>query len=91
LVLSSRNFMSHKHNMIINSHRESALHTFEALAKASNHDSSARDIILTHASACIFSPQETGYAKSSSIHDAGANLGGASLIVNLAKQAIGKD
>lgn len=90
LVLSVRNFMAHKHNMVINSHRETALCTFEALANAANQDEGARDIILNHAAACIFTPQDTGYTKSHS-NDTGTNLGSASLIVNLAKQAVGKD
>ncbi|MFN3826987.1 MAG: hypothetical protein ACK4NR_05105 [Micavibrio sp.] len=90
LVLSVRNFMAHKHNMVINSHRETALCTFEALANAANQDQGARDIILNHAAACIFTPQDTGYMKSQS-NDSSTNLGNASLIVSLAKQAVGKD
>lgn len=62
LVLCSKNFMSHKHNAVVNRHRQNALTTFEALADAAA-DSKLRDVILTHASACIFSPQDTGYSK----------------------------
>ena len=63
LVLYSRNFMAHKHNAVINRHRQNALRTFNALAEASKSDD-RRDIILSHAAACIFSPQDTGYTKS---------------------------
>ena len=61
--LSARNFLSHTHNAIVNKHRQNALMTFKALVDASE-DESDRDVILTHASACIFSPQNTGYTKS---------------------------
>lgn len=63
LVLSARNFLAHKHNAIINKHRSNALLTFKALVDAAGSEEK-RDIVLTHASACIFSPQETGYSKS---------------------------
>ncbi len=62
LVLCARNFMSHKHNVVVNKHRQNALQTFKALADAATDDK-MKDVILTHASACIFSPQETGYTK----------------------------
>ena len=64
LFLASRNFMSHKHNAIVNKHRQNALSTFKALVDAAE-GSEDKDVILTHASACIFSPQDTGYEKSS--------------------------
>lgn len=62
LFLSTKNFLSHKHNATVNKHRQNALMTFKAIADASPDDSS-KDIILTHASACIFVPQDTGYLK----------------------------
>ena len=63
LVYCSRNSTAHRHNQIVNRHRENALLTFNALVEAAGADDK-RDIILTHASACIFSPQDTGYTKS---------------------------
>ncbi len=65
LFLSARNFMSHKHNAIVNKHRQNALATFQALVDAAQEEAN-QDVILTYASACIFSPQDTGYAKSGS-------------------------
>lgn len=62
LFLSARNFLSHKHNAIINKHRQNALLTFKALADAAGAEEK-RDIVLTYAAACIFAPQETGYTK----------------------------
>jgi hypothetical protein len=68
LLLSARNFLSHTHNAIVNKHRQNALMTFTALAAAAK-DAAAKDIVLTHAAACIFGPQETGYAKTSSTQE----------------------
>lgn len=62
LLLSARNFLSHRHNAVVNRHRQNALATFTALVEAGSEPGSS-DIVLTHASACIFAPQETGYAK----------------------------
>ncbi len=67
LLLCARNFMSHKHNEVVNRHRQNALATFTALVEAASEQASA-DIVLTHAASCIFSPQETGYAKQDSGH-----------------------
>lgn len=65
LLLSARNFLSHKHNEIVNRHRQNALATFTALAEATA-DAASSDIVLSHAAACIFSPQDTGYIKTDS-------------------------
>lgn len=62
LILSARNFLSHKHNEIVNRHRQNALLTFNALVEAADKPD-ARDIVLTYAAACIFAPQETGYTR----------------------------
>lgn len=63
LLLSARNFLAHKHNAIVNKHRQNALLTFKALTDAAGAEHN-RDIVLTHAAACIFSPQDTAYGKS---------------------------
>ncbi len=60
LFLSVRNFLNHKHNAIINKHRQNALLTYQALVEASG-DAGVRDAVLLQASSCIFSPQSTGY------------------------------
>ena len=70
LFLCARNFLSHKHNEIVNRHRQNALATFTALAEATS-DAASSDIVLSHAAACIFSPQETGYTKQESSHGEG--------------------
>lgn len=65
LFLATKNFLSHRHNAVVNRHRQNALMTFKALADAAEGDE-AKDIVLAHAAACIFAPQETGYSKSGS-------------------------
>ena len=62
LILSARNFLSHKHNAVVNKHRQNALMTFNALVAASK-SGQTQDIVLSHAASCIFSPQDTGYTK----------------------------
>ncbi len=62
LVLSSRNFMSHKHNAVVNKHRQNALQTYKALVDASGTPE-ARDTVLSYAASSVFSPQDTGYTK----------------------------
>lgn len=61
LYLSTKNYLAQKHNAVINKHRQNALMTYEALVDAAK-DVANKEIILTHASACIFTPQPTGYA-----------------------------
>lgn len=65
LFLSAKNFLSHKHNAIINKHRQNALMTYTALTDSASSEE-AKDIVLNHASSCIFSPQDTGYIKGES-------------------------
>jgi hypothetical protein len=64
LYLCAKNFISHKHNAIINRHRQNALLTYTALVEAAG-DTPNREVILVQAAACIFSPQGTGYTSES--------------------------
>lgn len=61
LIMAARNYGIHKHNAVVNRHRQNALLTYRALVTASE-DSGTQDIVLAHAASCIFSPQETGFA-----------------------------
>ncbi len=65
LFLSAKNFLSHKHSAIVNKHRQNALMTYTAITDSAATEES-KDIVLNHASACIFSPQDTGFIKSES-------------------------
>lgn len=61
LIMAARNYASHKHNAVVNRHRQNALLTYRALVAAAG-EQGTEDIVLAHAAACIFSPQETGYS-----------------------------
>lgn len=61
LIMSARNYSTHKHNAIVNRHRQNALLTYRAIVSAAG-DLNTHDIVLAHASSCIFSPQETGFS-----------------------------
>ena len=60
LYLASKNYMSHRHNCIVNRHREKALETFNVLVDSAGENVN-KDIVLKCAADCIFSPQPTGY------------------------------
>ncbi len=62
VYLCARNFLAHKHNAIVNKHRQNALVTYTTLAEAA-HSRSDQDVVLTYAAACIFGPQPTGYTR----------------------------
>jgi hypothetical protein len=74
LVLSSKNYLAHRHNVVVNRHRQNALATYEALVKASADAS--RDVVLAKAADCIFSAQATGFGK-------GDGIDGGSFSVNV--------
>ena len=85
LYLSTKNFLSHKHNAVVNRHRQNALQTYTTLVEASG-DSQTRDAVLLHAAACIYSPQPTGYSAGS-----GDSQGATSVIELMSKPLGGKD
>jgi hypothetical protein len=62
LILSAKNFIAHRHNAIVNKHRQNALVTYRALVDAAG-DGANRDIVLTKAAECIFGPQPTGFGR----------------------------
>lgn len=63
LGLSAKNYLSHKHNEIVNRHRQNALMTYQSLANASA-DVGSRGIILQQAATAIYQLHDTGYVKS---------------------------
>lgn len=79
---SARIYRAHRHNFVVNQHRQNALSTFEAFVKASS-DESTKNAVLLQATQCIFSPQVSGY-----VHQEGDGelpLGG--LVAGLAASA----
>lgn len=81
LILASRNFLAHRHNSVVNRHRQNALATYEALVKAAGHEAS-RDVVLAKAADCIFAAQHTGFGKAESTE------GGNMSLVNLSPGSI---
>ena len=61
LIMAARNYTTHKHNAVVNRHRQNALLTYRALVTAAE-GTGTQDIVLAHAASCIFSPQETGFS-----------------------------
>lgn len=64
LALSAKNYLSHRHNEVVNRHRQNALMTYKSLVEAGGTQE-ARDIILQQAASAIYQLQDTGYVKSS--------------------------
>ncbi len=62
LYLCAKNFLVHKHNQIVNRHRQNALMTYRTIADAAADDSN-KDVVIVQAAMCIYSPQPTGYTK----------------------------
>jgi hypothetical protein len=71
LYLCARTLMAHRHNEVVNRHRQNALLTFNALADAATKPE-ARDVVLTQASACIYAPQDSGFSKPASGQTSGS-------------------
>ena len=65
IFMCARNYRSHRHNAVVNKHRENALKTYQAFLKEANDfkDPETKAIILDYAAKCIYAPQETGYDK----------------------------
>jgi len=62
LILAAKNYISDRHNVVVNRHRQTALQTYRVLADAAK-DQGAQDIIVAQAAACIFAPQDTGFSR----------------------------
>lgn len=82
LIMAARNYTTHKHNAVVNRHRQNALLTYRALVTAAE-DTATQDIVLAHAASCIFSPQDTGFSQTK--NDSG--VGSKSVLELLTKSA----
>lgn len=63
LSITNRNYKAHKHNGIMNKHRQNALSTFETFSNAVSADDQTKNAILLETTHSIFSNQQTGYLK----------------------------
>ena len=73
LFFCVKNYTAHRHNAIVNRHRQNALMTYRALVEANDTPENA-DIVLGQAARCIFAPQDSGYARSGSEDGAGVSV-----------------
>ena len=73
LFFCARNYAAHRHNAIVNRHRQNALNTYTALVEA-NATPENRDIVLAQAARCIFAPQESGYARGGGTESGGMSV-----------------
>lgn len=62
VVLSSKNYMAHRHNWVTNKHRQNSLATYRALVAAAG-DQANRDIVLNRAAESVFGVQPSGFSK----------------------------
>lgn len=85
LILASRNYATHKHNAVINRHRQNALLTYRKIVEASS-STGTEDIVLAHAASCIFSPQETGFSRGN-----GDSISGSKSVLELLTKASNKE
>jgi type II secretory pathway pseudopilin PulG len=65
LVLAARNYMAHRHNAVVNKHRQNSLVTYRAIVEAAAENSN-RDIVLAKAADTIFCTQPTGFSRNES-------------------------
>ena len=57
-----KNYSAHMHNSVVNKHRQNSLLTYRTLSEASGTQE-GREIILQHASAAIYAPNDSGYVR----------------------------
>ncbi|HLP35959.1 hypothetical protein [Lacibacter sp.] len=68
LSICIKNYRAHKHNNILNKHRQNALQTFETFVKASTDDQT-KNAVLLQTTQSIFANQHTGYSSNESDGD----------------------
>lgn len=86
LYLATKNYLAHKHNAVVNKHRQNALMTYEAIVNAAKGTANT-EVILAHASSCMFSPQQTGYSGATSPDGPAAK----SVVELLSSKVMGKE
>jgi hypothetical protein len=80
-TLCAKNFLSNRHNEIVNRHRQNALLTYKTLADGAS-SAEVRDVILNHAASSIYSLHDTGYTRAPEV-----SAPSASSLINLIPKA----
>jgi hypothetical protein len=73
VITASKSYFAHRHNAILNEHRQNALLTFRAIVEATG-DKACRDAILQQAATCIFGQQSSGYSREASGRSPSVNV-----------------
>ncbi len=64
VVWTGQVYRAHRHNYVVNKHRQNALNTFQAFAQAAE-DPQTKSAVLLQAMQSVFAPQETGFSERS--------------------------
>jgi hypothetical protein len=60
IIWCGRNYRAHRHNYVVNKHRQNALSTFDTFVNSAQ-DQQTKSAVLLQATQAIFVPQPTGY------------------------------
>jgi hypothetical protein len=74
ISLCNRNYKAHKHNSIVNKHRQNALSTFETFVKAADSDEQTKNAVLLQTTQSIFASQNTGYNSAENDSDVSSKI-----------------
>ena len=66
MVWSSKNYLAHRHNVVVNKHRANALKTFQSFVEGAEGDSQTKNAVLIQATTAVFSPQKSGFLRKES-------------------------
>jgi hypothetical protein len=61
IAWSARQYRAHRHNEVVNRHRQTALQTFDAFVNAAEGDEDTKNAVLVQTTQAIFAGQATGY------------------------------
>jgi len=62
VVWTGQVYRAHRHNYVVNKHRQNALSTFQAFAQAAE-DPQTKSAVLLQAMQSVFAPQQTGFSE----------------------------
>ena len=74
LSRSIKNYTAEKHLEVVNRHRQNALATFEAFAKAAGENRDTRDQVLLASTSAIFDANQSGYLSGKASRQDSSNL-----------------
>ena len=66
MVWSSKNYLAHQHNVVVNKHRANALKTFQSFVEGAEGDLQTKNAVLIQATTAVFSPQKSGFLRKES-------------------------